>query len=58
MEAGSAIAAQIAQSRADFTVGQIRQNANAEKQIADLLQSAISSVPSSPIKGVNVNIEA
>ncbi len=57
MEA-SAIAAQVGQSRADFAVGQIKQNANTEKQVADLLQSAIASVPSSPIKGVNVNISA
>ncbi len=57
MEA-SAIAAQIAQSRADFAVGQIKQNANSEKQIADLLDSAVASVPGSPVKGVNVNISA
>ena len=57
MEA-SAIAAQVAQSRADFAIGQIKQNANSEKQIANLLDSAIASVPSSPIKGVNVNISA
>ena len=57
MEA-SAIAAQVVQSRADFAIGQIKQNANNEKQVADLLQSAIASVPSSPVKGVNVNISA
>lgn len=57
MEA-SAVAAQIAQSRADFSVSQIKQNADADKQIADLLQSAVASVPSSPIKGVNVNVKA
>lgn len=57
MEA-SAVAGQIAQSRADFAIGQIKQNADSEKQVADLLQSALSSVPNSPIKGVNVNISA
>ena len=57
MEA-SAVAAQIAQTREDFDVGQIKQNADSEKQIADLLQSAVASVPSSPVKGVNVNIKA
>lgn len=58
MDAGTAIAAQIAQSRADFTVGQIKQNADSEKQVANLLESAIASVPSSPVKGINVNISA
>jgi hypothetical protein len=58
MDALGAIAAQVGQSRADFAVGQIKQNAQTEKQIADLLQSAASSVPNSPIKGVNVNISA
>lgn len=56
--APSAIAAQIAQSRTDFAFSTIKANAEAEKQIADLLQSAISSVPNSPIRGVNVNIKA
>jgi hypothetical protein len=57
MEA-TAIAAQVGQSRADFALGQVKQNAQNEKQISDMLQSAISSIPSSPIKGVNVNISA
>ncbi len=52
------IAAQIAQSRADATLSTIKQNAESDKQIADLLQSAISSVPNSPVRGVNVNIKA
>jgi len=54
----SAVAAQIVQARADFAVGQIKQNADSEKLIADMLQSAIASVPSSPVKGINVNIKA
>lgn len=58
MDATSAVAAQVAQSRSNFSIGQIKQEAEAGKQIADMLQSAVSSVPSSPVKGVNVNISA
>ncbi|MEM9469719.1 MAG: hypothetical protein AAF988_06110 [Pseudomonadota bacterium] len=58
MDSASAITAQIAQTRADFVTGQIKQNANNERQIADLLQSSIASVPSSPVRGVNVNVKA
>lgn len=58
MDASSGIAAQIAQSRTDLAYSAIKQNADSEKQIADILQSAISSVPGSPIRGVNVNIKA
>lgn len=58
MDAASGIAAQLQQSRADFSVGAIKQNADAEKKIADVLDSAASSIPSSPVRGVNVNIKA
>ena len=58
MEASSGIAAQIAQSRNNVALSAIKQNAEAEKQIADVLQSAASSVPGSPVRGVNVNIKA
>ena len=58
MEIAAGIAAQIAQTRSEVSLSAIKQNAEAEKQVADLLQSAASSVPGSPIRGTNVNISA
>lgn len=58
MDAASGIAAQIAQSRTDLAYSAIKQNADSEKQIANILQSSISSVPGSPVRGINVNIKA
>ena len=58
MELSSGVAAQIAQSRYNFSLDAVKQNAEAEKQVADLLQSSLSSVPGSPIRGTNVNISA
>ena len=58
MEATSGIGVQIAQSRHDFALGAIKQNADADKKVADLLQSAAASIPGSPIRGTNVNIKA
>lgn len=58
MEIAASVAAQIAQARSEFSLGAIKQNADAEKQVADLLQSAASSVPGSPVRGTNVNIKA
>ena len=58
MEISSGIAAQIAQSRYNFSLDAVKQNAEAERQVADLLQSSLSSVPGSPVRGTNVNIKA
>ena len=58
MELSSGVAAQIAQSRYNFSLDAVKQNAEAEKQVADLLQSSLSSVPGSPVRGTNVNISA
>lgn len=58
MDAASGIAAQIAQTRTEIAYSAIKSNADAEKQIANILQSAISSVPGSPVRGVNVNVKA
>ena len=58
MDAASGISAQLAQTRADVTLNVIKQNAEADKKVADLLQSAAASVPGSPVRGVNVNIKA
>lgn len=58
MDAASGIAAQLAQTRNEVALSSIKFNADSEKQIADVLQSAIASVPGSPVKGVNVNVKA
>ena len=58
MELSSGVAAQIAQSRYNFSLDAVKQHAEAEKQVDDLLQSSLSSVPGSPIRGTNVNISA
>jgi len=58
MEIASQLAAGIAQSRADFAYGAIKQNADSQKAIANVLDTAASSVPGSEIRGTNVNIKA
>lgn len=58
MELGSAISAQVAQTRQDASVSFIKDNADQDQAVADLLQSAASSIPGSPVRGVNVNIKA
>ena len=58
MDAASGIAAQVAQTRTEVAYSALKSNANADKQIADVLQSAVSSVPGSPVKGINVNVKA
>ncbi len=58
MDISSGVASQIAQSRYNFSLDAVKQNAEAERQVADLLQSSASSVPGSPVRGTNVNIKA
>lgn len=58
MDASSGISAQIAQTRNELALTAIKQTAESDKKIADLLQSAAASVPGSPIRGTNVNIKA
>ncbi len=58
MDAASGIAAQVAQTRTEIAYSSIKSNADAEKKIADVLKSSLSSVPGSPVRGVNVNIKA
>ena len=58
MDAASGIAAQIAQTRTNVAYSAIKSNAQAEQQIANVLQNAISNVPNSPVKGVNVDLSA
>ena len=58
MELNSIVTAQIAQTRQNATTDFIRQSANAEQQIANVLDSSISRAPASPVRGVNVDISA
>ena len=58
MDATSGIALQVAQTRNELALNSIKQNAESDKKIADLLQSAAASIPNSPVRGVNVNIKA
>ena len=58
MDATSGVALQVAQTRSELAINAVKQNAESDKQIADLLQSAAASVPGSPIRGTNVNIKA
>jgi len=57
MEISSSIAAGVEQGRSNVALSAIKQNAEADKQIADLLQSAAASVPGSPVRGLNVNVK-
>ncbi len=58
MDATTGVALQVAATRNDLALNAIKQNAESDKQIADLLQSAAASVPSSPVRGTNVNVKA
>ena len=58
MDATTGVALQVAQTRSELAINAVKQNAEADKQVADLLQSAAASVPGSPVRGVNVNISA
>lgn len=58
MDATSGIAAQIAQTRQNAAFSGIRQNAQAEQQIANIVQESAEAiaVPNSPVRGTNVDI--
>lgn len=58
MDATAGVALQVAQTRSELAINAVKQNAESDRQIADLLQSASASVPGSPIRGTNVNISA
>ncbi|MEM6811529.1 MAG: hypothetical protein AAF549_03585 [Pseudomonadota bacterium] len=57
MELQSQVAASLLQTRQEATFSIIRSNAEQERQLADQLQSAQASVPGSPVRGTNVNIQ-
>jgi len=56
--AATALTAQIGQARSNFSVDAVKQNADAQQQTADLLEAATDNIPSSPVRGTNVNIKA
>lgn len=58
MDATSGVALQVAQTRSELAITAVKQNAESDREIADLLQSAAASVPGSPVRGTNVNIKA
>lgn len=58
MDATAGVALQVAQTRNELALNSIKQNAESDKRIADMLQSAAASVPNSPVRGVNVNVKA
>jgi len=58
MEAASGIAAQIAQNRQNVALSSVKSNAQAEQQLANILQESLTQVPSSPVRGVNVDLRA
>lgn len=58
MDAASGIAAQIAQTRQNVALSALKSNADQAQQIANILQDAVTSVPGSPVKGVNVDLKA
>lgn len=58
MDVPAQIGAQIAQDRLNVALSSIKANADAEKQIANILDESLRSVPGSPVRGVNVNIKA
>lgn len=60
MDAASGIAAQITQTRQSVGFSAIKQNAEAEAQIANILQESANAtaVPNSPVRGTNVDLSA
>ena len=57
MEIASGLAAQLAQTRSELATNAVRQSAEQDRRIADVLDTAASSVPNSPVRGTNVNIK-
>lgn len=54
----AAIAAQQAQLQANVAMSALKASAQADQQIASLLQASIENVPVSPVRGSNVNTSA
>ena len=52
------IAAEAAITRQNVALSAIKRNADAEKQIANLLEQAIDNVPTSSLRGGKLNITA
>ncbi len=58
MDATSGIAAQVAQTRQNVALSAVKSNADAAQRVADILQESAASVPSSSVRGVNLDIRA
>lgn len=58
MEVSAGIAAQLAMTRQAVALSVIKQNAQAQQQIASILQQAVENVPASTVRGASVNISA
>ena len=55
MEIPGDIAAQMAMAKQNVALSVIKRNAQAEQQIASILEHAIQNVPASPVRGANFN---
>ncbi len=53
-----AIAAEMAQVRLNAAMSMIKSSADAERQVANILEEAVQNVPTSPVRGSNVNTSA
>lgn len=60
MVAAAGIEAQIIQGRQNVALSSIKQNAEAERQIANILEQSAEAiaVPFSPVRGTNVDLSA
>lgn len=54
----AAIAAQMAQTQLNVALSSLKANAQADQQIANILEQAVQTVPASSSRGTNVNFRA
>jgi len=55
MQVPADIAAQDAQARLNVALSSVKRNAQAEQQVAAILEQAVENVPVSPVRGAHVN---
>ena len=55
MDIPADIAAQAAIARQNVALGLIKRNAQAEQQVAAILEQAVQNVPASPVRGAHFN---
>ena len=56
MEIQAGVAAQVSQTRSELATNAVKQSAEQDKRIADIIETAASNVPSNSTRGTNVNI--